>query len=282
MEFFACLNDQCLGGGRCAEHYTGFACTECDGDGLVLNTDYSCSQCLSKALTVFCILCAIAAYILYIIYSVESSREVRYSLKGVFYKILATTLQVNCIALSYSFNWSAYMDMFLKAQGSVSSLGTAYLSLACLQKSPSNTFLLETVLYLWLPLILLFLPFLFSVVHGWYVHPARAALENPWVDAPFLPLFVRRNFIQKEKEKAKRQDSQTHEQVDIELTLARRFDMSESRRWNYSKNLPGIFFVILFLLQPTLVNRFALLFSCVKIGEVKTLCFVLLFVVCSH
>jgi len=72
VEFFACLNDQCLGGGRCAEHYTGFACTECDGDGLVLNTDYSCSQCLSKALTVFCILCAITAYILYIIYSVES------------------------------------------------------------------------------------------------------------------------------------------------------------------------------------------------------------------
>ena len=60
------------------------------------------------------------------------------------------------MALGYAFDWSELMSGFLGAQGELTSLGVAYLEFSCLNTSLGNTFVMESLAYIFGPIGMIF------------------------------------------------------------------------------------------------------------------------------
>jgi len=165
------------------------------------------------------------------------------SVRSVYFKIVTTSLQQNALALSYSFDWQGVADKLLRAQASLASLGTTYLDFRCLVKSNENTFVKETILYIVGPVAIVVAVFLVSMVTGRHDEEPEGGVSKPQLppalhDPPTLPRV--RGVTQK---------------------------MRESGLWQRSVSSSiGVATTMLYLLQPTLVNRFALVLSCVQLG----------------
>jgi hypothetical protein len=163
--------------------------------------------------------------------------------RSVYFKIVMSTLQQNAIALSYAFDWDGFSEKMLQAQGTVTSFGMAYVDFRCLNVTTGNTFVLESLFYICFPLVLVVLVFLVAL----------AASQKHGQDAPQPEL-------------------QPDPASDIRpvayrapASVAR---IAGSERWqSASDSSIGVGTVLLFLLQPTLVNRFALVLSCVRMGS---------------
>jgi len=248
--FFQCLNEACLGGGACQDGYTGLSCIECDSTQerrLVLGADYKCTACPSRLESYGALSCAILLFAFYIFRKIKQKRaQKKPSMFGPFVKIVMTTCQVNSIALTFAFNWSAMMDAYLGAQNQVTSLGTSYLSLACLRdpdKDSKSTFFLETILYATVPLVLVILGGLSALLLA-YFH------DQPEATAP---------------SEASNGGQQQNELNAIKLTGTRhRF----ANAWNIAKTSAlGIGVIVLYFLQPYIVKSFASIFSCIKMGK---------------
>ncbi len=125
-------------------------------------------------------------------------------------------MQVNGLALSFSFQWDAAMSGFLDIQGQITSLGTAYMEFQCLGNvhGGGNGFVIDSLVYLLAPV------FVGLVV--------------------FIVYFLRILSVSKDLGKS------------VRLAMA---------------PVGGPIVAILFVLQPFLVERFALIFSCVQLGR---------------
>ena len=126
---------------------------------------------------------------------------------------------MNAAAVTYAFDWGSLMQNYLDTQDSVSSIGTSYFELACFgsgDASEKNAFVVETVLFILLPLLFIALT---GAVVLFYVY-----FKNSRV-------------------------------------------LDQAALQGAKTSAMGVASVILFLLQPTLVKQFALLFSCIKMGS---------------
>ncbi len=82
-----------------------------------------------------------------------------YTSRDSFFKIVVSSFQVNGLAFSFAFSWGEVMGGFLAAQSRVSSIGTTYFDVRCLQSDPSSTnsgtmFVLSSVIYMLGPLFI--------------------------------------------------------------------------------------------------------------------------------
>lgn len=100
---------------------------------------FECQQCPKLHLTILFLTGTFGAFIGYLAYKIDKIQQGNLpNSQDVYLKITLTTFQVNSIALSFAFNWEAVMDDMYEVQGSVTSLGTAYIELACLTGSDTG------------------------------------------------------------------------------------------------------------------------------------------------
>ena len=135
--FFECLNNAC-GPTGCISPYSGSYCTECDGNpsrtGLVLNKNFECETCPSIGVLVCFVLLLISLVLLFIVYKVRDHGTPANVDRNVWFKIVASSFQVNAITTA-AFQWSSAIDVYFETQGDVSSLGVSYFNLACFSSS---------------------------------------------------------------------------------------------------------------------------------------------------
>ena len=144
----------------------GYACTDC-ADGLVLGEGFQCSECPAAWVTVLAMVLCLLLLVLYMGYTIRKKKKGSApKLLSVYLKICCSAFQQNSIALTYAFDWGELMQTYLSVQADVSSLGTAYLQVQCLRPSFGNTFVLETKLYLFAPLVLVSVVFLGSALYA--------------------------------------------------------------------------------------------------------------------
>ena len=134
----------------------------------MLDEDFECTHCLPVRQTVFSLLAGGIMFGLFIAYKLKS-RAMGYASEDVYLKIVVSAFQLNGLALSYGFDWGELMAKYLQYQGSVSSLGTAYIELQCLREHRSGSpFVMDSLIYLFfVPAFLLvaaFIDFLYLVV----------------------------------------------------------------------------------------------------------------------
>ena len=197
----------------------GASCTECDGDDLVLGEDFECTRCLPVWQTVLSLLAGGIIFGLFIAYKLKD-RASGYASEDVYLKIVVSAFQLNGLALSYGFDWGELMAKYLQYQGSVSSLGTAYIELQCLREHRAGSpFVMDSLMYLF------FVPVFFLVVSS----------------CRFLYLVAKPG---------------THSQQNYKA-LSR----------NAGNTALGAGVLVMFILQPVLVERAALVFSCVQMGS---------------
>ena len=218
--FIPCLNEAC-GSEGCIPGYTGSSCTTCDGEDLVLGTGFTCSTCLPMWQTVSIFVAGGLAFGLFLAYKMSGKRVKTYKSRSVFFKIVISSLQLNGLALTFAFNWDDLMSGYLETQSSITSLGTTYLEVQCLQSEPTNTFVTNSLIYLLAPLVLAATTFLFSFCYR---------------------LCKYRNHP----------------------------NMYQHVRTKSIRTAIGAGVVIVFILQPDLVKRAALILSCVKMGADDT------------
>ena len=201
--FLACLNDACEQGGSCSPGYTGSSCTECDGNDLVLGSEFQCEMCPQVWQMILGLLLGFLCFLAFLYYKMNSQKEGYQSL-DVYVKIVVSAFQLNGLALSYAFDWDALMSYYLSSQNQISSLGTAYIKVECFSSgfsgqsyndehsssslSSSSTatssesygsssdpvnihpyfsspFVTESIVYLFAPLFLSFLVFLCTLIY---------------------------------------------------------------------------------------------------------------------
>ena len=146
---------------------------ECEEE-YVPGNDFECLTCPESWMAVGFLLLAVLALLGVLLYRLKKTQEKKEMPKmySVFFKICLTTFQMNGLALSYSFAWSAMADSLFGVQEEVSTLGLAYLELRCLNPGIRNSFVLETFMYASAPAILAFLAMTVAMVHHWW--PVRA------------------------------------------------------------------------------------------------------------
>jgi hypothetical protein len=128
------------------------------------------------------------------------------------------------------------MEDFLSGQSNVASIGTTFVELSCLSDDRSNSFVFETSLYGFVPLVLM----VFAGISAFL----QAVLQE-------------RNINNSPKEVG----------GEAQGNLPRQSNWRAA--WTSAKSsATGLAAVLFFVLQPYLVERFALIFSCVKLGEV--------------
>ena len=131
----------------------------------------------------------------------------------------------------------------LQAQGTVTSFGMTYVDFRCLHVTKGNTFVVESLFYICIPLVLVALVFLVALAASWKHGQDAPQLEpdsNPDLASDIRPVDA---------------------PASVERTAA-------SERWQSACDSSiGVGTVLLYLLQPTLVNRFALVLSCVRMGS---------------
>lgn len=214
--FIPCLNSACGIDGNCSHGYTGPSCTECDGEGLVLD-DFKCIQCPETWKTVFIMLGGVVAFTLFLMDKLNDAKQ-GYLAHNVFLKIVVSSFQINALALSYAFDWGELMAGYLNVQSQVSSLGTAYFEVQCFSTTAQgNGFLANSILYLLGPPGMALFIFAFCFI---YRYVKNRHLPNVWETA-------------------------RHKSLNTATSAA---------------------VLIVFLLQPDLVERGALVFSCVRMG----------------
>ena len=199
--------------------------TECD-EGLILASGFECKYCPPIWQTVLSLLFGFLIFVLFLLYKIKDTKDnAGYDSEDVFLKIVVSSFQLNGLALAYSFDWDSMMSEYLSTQSSATSLGSEYLEFQCMRSEPGNGFLLENIIFLFGPLSLGLLVYLFCLIFRMIKYSksgrARERDSSPW---------------------------------------------SEAHRKSYNTAL-GCSVVILFLLQPNLVERCALVFSCTKMGN---------------
>ena len=255
--FLPCLNSEaCDEAGSCASGYTGPGCAECESD-LVLSDGYKCKACPSELTTVFAILIGGIMFLAYIVYKLMKKRKGEApSQSQVFYKIALSTCQVNAVALSFAFDWRAFMVTYLEVQDTITSFGVSYIELSCLgdtDPSQNNTFVLESVIYILLPLVLIVVSLLMATTQ--YYFQSKALLPS-------------------EVAKASLEHTTHHRKNVSTLGSLEMYLETESALIQYYKvaktSSIGMAIITLYLLQPNLVKQFALLFSCIRMGKDST------------
>ena len=120
--FAPCYNSEvCLENGTCAEGYVGDLCSECDPDyprDLVKVSAFECAECLPQTFTILVIVCGsmVAGAALRFKIKDDQERESSKSLHSIFFKIFASALQMNALALSFAFTWDDAMVWLLGTQ----------------------------------------------------------------------------------------------------------------------------------------------------------------------
>jgi len=243
---FRCLQDPpeafCLATGACVAGYVGPSCTQCDatdsdGNQLVPDVGFKCVICPSPGLTGFGLAVMLILFLVYLGYKVSTFRAQEKPGKlDVYLKIVLTTFQVNSIALSFAFSWDALMEKFLSIQSTVTTLGTGDVQFACLGNyTNTSSFVAETIAYAVSPLILVLLASLSTALFFLY----KGCRENR----------------QRQKQTQRNKGSDNHP------------ESSETIMHNIVGSAIGTSTVVMFLLNPYLVQRFAMIFSCVRLGS---------------
>ena len=257
--FFPCFNTACMEGGGCDEGYTGPSCTNCE-EGLILTDTYECAQCPSTFVTVAMLLGGLLLLLTYLYFIVKQKRSgAKPKTTSVFLKIVMSTLQVNSIALSYSFDWDAVMDTFLSSQGQLTSMGISSIQLGCLSKSQQKSFVAETVTYGLVPVVLIggaLALVLFKAMCCSTGADADVDSDIQNLHPPHSELFPV-EITKREGLDAKRVRPTTSQ------------DLREKRAlWKHAKDdATGVAVIVLFLLQPYLVKRCALIVACTQLGK---------------
>ena len=180
-------------------------------------------------------------------------------LTSVFMKIIMSTLQVNAIALSYSFDWDALMAMFLSGQGQITSLGIAMVQIGCFQSNPEKNFALETFVYGMFPLIIILIVFLGVLMSKFFCKTQSNSSDTPG------PVSSDESVQMEEQAQAEATEEGQEDRSAAQLAVDRH------TMWKGAKDdATGVAVIVLFLLQPYLVKRFALLFSCSAMGKEDT------------
>ena len=104
-------------------------------------------------MTIVLLIGVVLLILLAIIYKVRSHGTPTNVDRDVWFKIVASSFQVNAITIA-AFQWSDAINGYFQVQGDVSSLGIAYFNLACFSSTPSNAFFFETLLFLLSPIVL--------------------------------------------------------------------------------------------------------------------------------
>ena len=228
-------SDICLGDG-CADGYTGAFCSECDVEdnpNLVKIGAFECGECLSQGLMIGVIVAGLLLAGVGLAYKIADAQdeEDEAGLHSIFAKVFVSALQINSLALSFAFDWQDAMEQLLGAQAEVTTLGTAYLELGCVfGLGDISIFEAETIGYICAPVIFVLFVFLGELLYN-VIH--RLVSRQP-----------------------------DNAEPDAEARAVTMWD------W-WGQRLPVVV-VILFLLHPTLTERLALLFSCIKMGETAT------------
>ena len=175
--------------GRCAPHYTGPLCSECESD-FSRNSQFECARCppLAMNLTLLLLLGVFIASLmgLLIWMTVRSMSKPR-SLFSSYVRLMASNLQLLGLLLSFRFQWPHSVARLLAAFSTIADAPSQILSLDCLLASllPSfprfyGRFLLYVVIF---PALGLLAIGLVSYIHGpshepiW--HGSRTASPPP-------------------------------------------------------------------------------------------------------
>jgi hypothetical protein len=272
LAFFQCLNDACLGSGECVDGYIGSMCTICNGEGLVL-VDFECQYCL-PAWTGWLVLVGCCLLFLgYIVWRVWDARNEGYRSRDVYFKIMVSACQVNGLALSYSFSWDDVMGSYLGAVASASSMGTAYLNFQCLDVPllDSSPFFQESVIYMVGPVALAFGLFAFNFCR------AKRALGRDPKRIPLDPALSSTSPAPSTTDPTNNPVNATDPHIPPNPSAGSGSGSVAAPVSNVGAaagaalaDTAGVMSVFMFVMLPTLVGRFALIFSCVKLGADDT------------
>jgi hypothetical protein len=157
----------------------------------------------------------------YLFYKLGKAKKGKFPKESsMFSKIVASTFQVNAMALAYSFDWNAAMDSMLGVQEEVTTLGTAYFKLQCIFPGlvSARVFVTDSTFYILFPVLL-------SLIAGGLVAAWKLCKADGFSSTQGSALL-------------------------LALGSAR-----------------TVAILVLYLLQPYLVNRFCLVFSCIRLGN---------------
>ena len=170
------------------------------------------------------------------------------------------------------------METYLNFQRTATSVGMAYFELSCFRDDyTENSFYLETSMYLVFPLFLVTFGGMLSLMYfSWCSdnHLISNVCDNILSANPSRPEAIELEVQEEKNNKKKENDELEEESVVAEADTG-------ARDWsNVFENLKtrppiikaratsvGAAVVLLFLLQPSLVQQFALLFSCTRLGS---------------
>ena len=114
--------------------FTGQYCTECEDE--LVASDMQCHTCVPKTLQIFIFMVAGtvcvsgAVFLVWNLRMNSAKADEAYDPRSICFKIIASSMQLNALALSFAFNWSDVAESVLAAQSEVSSRYACWL-LSC-------------------------------------------------------------------------------------------------------------------------------------------------------
>jgi hypothetical protein len=143
----------------CAWPQTGPLCALCEDGFYSQQPGEPCGACADATFQIvaFTLAAVVSAFlVMYYVQRTVSKANSEESSLTVLVKILFSAMQLNAIALTFSFSWNAaYTDM-ASVQSSVASIGTSVIYLQCLigANAESGAFFLESLLFLLSPVLI--------------------------------------------------------------------------------------------------------------------------------
>jgi len=159
-------------------------------------------------------------FIAILVFKMNSVKNNGFTEKDVFVKIVVSALQLNGLALYYAFDWDSSMVFLLAAQNQLTSLGTSFVNLKCMSSATESTFVPDSMIWLFFPLLMSLLVLITAFVHS---------------------------YVTTQEEKTTKH---------LKILLKRAID-----------TVKGTLCLALFFIQPFLVKRATLVFSCVRLGS---------------
>ena len=145
----------------CTFPSTGIMCSLCEKGYSIDYPGEPCKKCMDSTLQLMLIALACILTFIFLVYYVK--KTIRKAMKskgalGSLWKILFSSLQLNAIALSFSFSWNDSYDTTMQAENAVSSMGLAMLDFDCLFSSSSfsenyTSLYIEVALYASFPFL---------------------------------------------------------------------------------------------------------------------------------
>ena len=164
--FLTCLSaEACAEGGGCSEGYTGASCSQCE-EGLYLNDTFECTQCPALIVTILLLLAGAIIFILVLVFKMNDVKSGGFTKNDVFIKVIISAFQVNGLALFYAFEWNEYMTNYLWFQNQLTSLGTSFFNLQCMGDTTESSFVGDSMIWLFFPILLSLFIFIGVFVHG--------------------------------------------------------------------------------------------------------------------